>query len=115
MDHPQFKAEEFQEFLRTMGTKHCMTASYHPQSNGLIERMHRTFKNTLRCLNDKVKDLEATLPTALLAYRTAISDYGVSVPALMVHRPVTIDPASSREFVQKICKEHEHIRKMIRY
>ena len=44
----QFESGLFNKLLVALGCKHQRTTSYHPQSNGLIERFHRTLKNSLR-------------------------------------------------------------------
>jgi len=41
---PQFIAKDFKEFIRICGMTHVRTSPYYPQSNGKIERMHRTLK-----------------------------------------------------------------------
>ena len=41
---PQFIAKDFKEFIRIMGLSHVRTSPYYPQSNGKIERWHRTLK-----------------------------------------------------------------------
>jgi transposase InsO family protein len=41
---PQFVAREFKEFIRVCGMTHVKTSPYYPQSNGKIERFHRTLK-----------------------------------------------------------------------
>lgn len=41
---PQFIAREFKSFIRIAGLKHVRTSPYYPQSNGKIERWHRTLK-----------------------------------------------------------------------
>lgn len=41
---PQFISKDFKEFIRLAGFKHLRTSPYHPQSNGKIERYHRTIK-----------------------------------------------------------------------
>jgi transposase InsO family protein len=41
---PQFIAKDFKEFIRIMGMTHVRTSPYHPQSNGKIERFHKTIK-----------------------------------------------------------------------
>jgi putative transposase len=41
---PQFVAKEFKEFVRLCGMTHVKTSPYYPQSNGKIERFHRTLK-----------------------------------------------------------------------
>ena len=41
---PQFIAKEFKEFIRICGMTHVKTSPYYPQSNGKLERFHRTIK-----------------------------------------------------------------------
>jgi putative transposase len=41
---PQFIAKDFKEFIRICGMTHVKTSPYYPQSNGKIERFHRTLK-----------------------------------------------------------------------
>ena len=42
---PQFIANDFKHFIRICGMTHVKTSPYYPQSNGKIERMHRTLKS----------------------------------------------------------------------
>src|SRR4030042_662531 len=41
---PQFIAKDFKEFIRLSGMTHVKTSPYYPQSNGKLERYHRTIK-----------------------------------------------------------------------
>jgi putative transposase len=41
---PQFLAKDFKEFIRLCGMTHVRTSPYYPQSNGKIERWHRSLK-----------------------------------------------------------------------
>lgn len=41
---PQFVAKDFKEFLRIWQASHVLTSPHHPQSNGKLERYHRTLK-----------------------------------------------------------------------
>jgi putative transposase len=41
---PQFVAKDFKEFIRLTGMTHVRTSPYYPQSNGKIERWHKTLK-----------------------------------------------------------------------
>jgi len=43
---PQFVARDFKVFIREAGMTHVRTAPYYPQSNGKIERWHKTMKVT---------------------------------------------------------------------
>ena len=42
---PQFIAKDFKEFIRISGMSHVKISPYYPQSNGKIERWHKTLKN----------------------------------------------------------------------
>lgn len=48
---PQFIARDFKEFVRLAGMTHVKTSPYYPQSNGKIERYHRTIKSD--CIRQK--------------------------------------------------------------
>ena len=41
---PQFIAKDFKEFIRLSGMTHVRTSPYYPQSNGKLERFHKTIK-----------------------------------------------------------------------
>lgn len=43
---PQFVARDFKTFIRLASMTHVRTAPYYPQSNGKIERWHKTLKST---------------------------------------------------------------------
>jgi putative transposase len=42
---PQFIARDFKEFIRIAGMTHVRTSPYYPQSNGKLERWHKSLKN----------------------------------------------------------------------
>jgi transposase InsO family protein len=41
---PQFIARDFKEFIRRCGMTHVRTSPYYPQSNGKLERWHKSLK-----------------------------------------------------------------------
>lgn len=41
---PQFIARDFKEFIRLSGMTHVRTSPFYPQSNGKLERFHKTIK-----------------------------------------------------------------------
>lgn len=51
---PQFISRDFKDFIRDSGMTHVMTSPYYPQSNGKIERWHRSIKET--CIRPKCPD-----------------------------------------------------------
>jgi putative transposase len=63
---PQFIAKDFKEFIRTAGMTHVKTSPYYPQSNGKIERWHKTLKGD--CIRVKV-------PLSLDDARRIVTDY----------------------------------------
>ena len=63
---PQFIAKDFKEFIRMAGMTHVRTAPFYPQSNGKLERYHKTIKN--ECIRPKVA-------LSLEEARTQIANY----------------------------------------
>lgn len=49
---PQFIAKDFKEFIRVAGMTHVRTSPFYPQSNGKIERWHKSIKH--ECIRPKV-------------------------------------------------------------
>ena len=43
---PQFLAKDFKEFIRISGMTHFRTSPFYPQSNGKIERWHKSLKES---------------------------------------------------------------------
>jgi len=44
---PGYLSRQFGEYLRIVGIKHIIASPYHPQTNGKIERYHRTIKGEI--------------------------------------------------------------------
>lgn len=65
----QFESEVFKELTRLLGVHHIHATAYHPQSNGIIERFHRTLKASLMCAGGR--DWHDRLPLVLLGLRSA--------------------------------------------
>ena len=62
----QFAAGSWRELWRLTGTKLAYSTAYHPQAQGVVERMNSVVLQTVRCiLHDRgnPKDWEKTLPT----------------------------------------------------
>jgi len=63
---PQFIAKDFKEYIRLVGMTHVRTSPFYPQSNGKLERYHKTIKT--ECIRPKVA-------LSLEEARTQIADY----------------------------------------
>ncbi len=47
---PGYISRQFGDYLRLVGIRHILASPYHPQTNGKIERYHRTIKGELSLL-----------------------------------------------------------------
>lgn len=63
---PQFIAKDFKEFIRQAGMTHVRTSPYYPQSNGKIERWHKTLK---------ADALRPASPSSLDQARAIVTDF----------------------------------------
>ncbi|XP_033213973.1 uncharacterized protein LOC117171038 [Belonocnema kinseyi] len=65
----QFEAQLFQEVNNILGSKHFRTTAYHPQANGLVERLHRQMKAAI--LYHVTERWTEVLPFVMLGIRSA--------------------------------------------
>jgi transposase InsO family protein len=63
---PQFVARDFKEFIRVCGMTHVKTSPYYPQSNGKIERWHKSIKS--ECIRKRI-------PLSLEEAQRLVGDY----------------------------------------
>ena len=68
----QFESSLFCSLLKFLGTTRLRTTSYHPQSNGLVERFHRHLKSAI--MAQQSTGWFHTLPLVLLGIRTAFRE-----------------------------------------
>ncbi|CAL8102051.1 unnamed protein product [Calicophoron daubneyi] len=66
----QFESALFDVFVKLLGTNRIRTTSYHPRSNGVVERMHRTLKAAIR--SQETECWPELIPLVLLGMRTAL-------------------------------------------
>lgn len=67
---PQFIARDFKEFIRQAEMTHVRTSPFYPQSNGKLERYHRTVKGTCLRLGNfaTVEEVRAALEKFVAYY-----------------------------------------------
>jgi len=64
-----YLSRKFGEYLRLVGIRHIVASPYHPQTNGKIERYHRTVKGEINLLPyDTPGDLEAAIDSFVRHY-----------------------------------------------
>ena len=79
----QFESKLFKELSMFIGFHRLRTSPYHPQSNGLLERFHRTLKSSLRAKCRKTGDWLLALPSVVLSWRATPQENGLT-PFTMV-------------------------------
>jgi putative transposase len=76
---PQFIAKDFKEFIRIAGMTHVKTSPYYPQSNGKLERWHKTLKG--ECIRVQV-------PLSLDDARHLVADYVAHYNNVRLHSAI---------------------------
>jgi RNase H-like domain found in reverse transcriptase/Integrase zinc binding domain/Integrase core domain len=87
---PQFTSAVWAAFTAKLGVQHHMTTAYHPQSNGLVERLHRRLKEAL-----KARLAGASLPdhlpwVLLLLQSSPREDSGISSAEMVYGAPLAL-------------------------
>ena len=68
----QFESKVIKEMSNVLHIRKTHTTPYHPQSDGLVERLNRTIQNMLTAsINGQVDEWESYLPKVCLAYNTS--------------------------------------------
>ena len=87
---PQFTSALWTEIAHQLGIQIHRTTAYHPQSNGLVERFHRTLKAALKARLQGPRWTDE-LPWVLLGLRTVPKeDLGTSAAELVYGEPLTV-------------------------
>jgi transposase InsO family protein len=97
---PQFIAKDFKEFIRISGMTHVRTSPYYPQSNGKLERFHKTLKG--ECIRVKT-------PLSLDDARRLVAEYIEYYNTVRLHSAIgyiaPVDKLNGRD--KQIFKERD--------
>ena len=86
----QFESGLWRRLSHMLGCGRLRTTSYHPQSNGLVERFHRQLKTSLRAADATARWTDL-LPLILLGVRAALKeDLGCSAAELVYGQPLRL-------------------------
>ena len=80
----QFTSAMWADTVANLGAHHNTTTAFHPQSNGLVKRMHRQLKAALKARLNNPEWME-DLPFVLLGMRSAWKESMESSPAEAIH------------------------------
>ena len=98
-----------EELFLLTGSDHRISSAYHPQTNGLDERMNQTLSGVLvKFVNDSQDDWDIHLKSVLFAYRTSRNDSTKFTPyELMFGRepmlPIELEIRSKPESLTNNC------------
>jgi len=84
----EFHDETLCNWLKRIGCKTLKTPPYHPQSNGLAERMVATVKLGLKAYSPNLGTIDAYLSRMLLSYRSIPHGGRTSSPSAMMGRQI---------------------------
>ena len=115
----EFKGRGFDEWLIGNRIDHRRISPYHPQTNGKVERLNRTFKEMLRKLvNADTIRWEDEIGTALWAIRTNVSSVTGYSPFLLQYArpgraPVQdmLDPDDTFDLENRLARQSELFQK----
>lgn len=79
----QFECRLFEELCRVLGVTHLRTSSYHPTSNGMVERLPRQHKAATKCHD--TRKLVEIVRIVLLGIRTTIMEDLNAMAAEMIY------------------------------
>ena len=80
----QFESRCWNTLMTLLGSKRARTTSYHPQTNGMVERFHRQLKAALKAQPQPDSWMDA-LPFVLLGIRTTLKEDISATAAEMVY------------------------------
>ena len=111
---PQFRADEFAEFMTSLGIKHYRSAVYRLATNGAVERLVKTLKQSLKAAHLAGTPSIRALNDFLCKYRaTPHAVTGVTPGELFLGRPIRtmldLLKPNFREWIeQKQAKQKEY-------
>ena len=74
------------DVYKLLGIRKANTTAYHPQTDGLVERFHRTLTDMLaKRVQRSGKDWDEQLPYVLFAYRTSIQTWTQEGPFYLLY------------------------------
>ena len=93
------------------GVNHRISSAYHPQMNGLDERMNQTITRVLsKYINDDQDDWDKLLDPILFAYRTSIQSSSKYSPFFLMYGrrprlPTDLKPAADSDHDDRVDRD----------
>lgn len=109
----QFESNLFAQLLKLFGIKRIRSSPYHPQSNGVIERWHRSLKTSLMARLINSSSWISELSTVLLGLRTAVrEDTSFSAAELIYEKKIRLPGDFYVESRKSVSEEDTYVEKI---
>jgi hypothetical protein len=111
-----FKNRLIESLMERFNIKHKFSTSYHPQTNGLVERFNKTLCEALAKLSND-KNWDERIPSVLFAYRNKIQSSTKAKPFYLVYgRKVNFldNESYNEERLNKLIEELPKARRMLK-
>jgi len=99
-------AESIRSYEKIQMIKHCASTPYHPQTNGMVERMHSTLRGIISKLSDGSPDRwDEFLPQAIFSLRVrthAVTKYSPFYLLYGVHPRIPMDTQPLKSAMQPL-------------
>ncbi len=123
---PQFIAKDFKEFIRICGMTHVRTSPYYPQSNGKLERWHKSLKSECirpgtplsledapRLVTDFVAYYNTVRLHSAIGYVAPVDKLAGREPVIFAERDRKLEEARQRRAAQRAAARPEACEPMI--
>lgn len=102
----QFTSGEWKDFIEKLNIEHKLTAPYHPQANGIDERLNGTLMRILRAYVDEYQEnWDDHLKWSLYVYNTTVNDSTGYSPYQVLHGMDSRSPLKPEETLTTINNE----------
>lgn len=101
-----FLEQALPHYEQLLRIKHLPTTSYHPRTNGMVERMHQMLNHSIRCLaQDTMDRWDEFLPQTVFAIRArthSVTGHSPFYLTFGVHPRIPVDTTPPRSVMQPL-------------
>ncbi|CAF4594173.1 unnamed protein product, partial [Rotaria sp. Silwood2] len=108
-----FTSALMNELIKQIGVTHLYSTSYHPQTNGQVERYNSTMDAKIAALSNLRKtDWDDPLPFVTFNYNASIHSSTKQIPFQMMYGRLSALPFDYRDTNMTISYDSEHVKKL---
>src|SRR5436853_697372 len=106
-----FRNKLVEELCEKFEIKHKLSAPYHPQTNGLVERFNRTLCESLAKVSEKENQWDEHIEQVLFAYRTTKHATTKRTPFFMTYGREAILPIDKTDIPENIAEKESILKR----